>query len=68
MRHHNRIALVAGAAMGIGKATARLFAQHGARVLAVDINHQAGTETEREIPASGADSSVPALSRLPRAP
>jgi NAD(P)-dependent dehydrogenase (short-subunit alcohol dehydrogenase family) len=33
-----RTALVTGAARGIGEAIARLFAQHGARVLATDLN------------------------------
>ncbi|MBX3402816.1 MAG: SDR family oxidoreductase [Phycisphaeraceae bacterium] len=34
----HRTALVTGAARGIGEATARLFAQHGARVLITDLN------------------------------
>lgn len=54
MRLHNRVALVTGAAMGIGKACAQLFAQEGARVLAVDISDQA-SETAREIQAAGGE-------------
>lgn len=54
MRLENRVALVTGAAMGIGKATAILFAQEGARVIAADISEQ-GKETEREIRAAGGE-------------
>jgi 3-oxoacyl-[acyl-carrier protein] reductase len=37
MRLENRVAIVTGAASGIGQASARLFAAEGARVLAVDL-------------------------------
>lgn len=54
MRLENRVALVTGAAMGIGKATAMLFAKEGARVIAADISEQ-GRETEREIRGAGGE-------------
>ena len=38
-----------GAGSGIGKATAELFAQHGASVLCVDINRKAVEESAKEI-------------------
>lgn len=55
MRLQNRVALVTGAAMGIGKAIAVLFAKEGARVIAVDVNQSAGAETEREIREAGGE-------------
>src|ERR1700679_4145109 len=41
MRLQNRVALVTGAAMGIGKAVALLFAKEGARIVAADLNDTA---------------------------
>ena len=38
MRLENKVAIVTGAASGIGAATAQLFAVEGARVLAVDLD------------------------------
>jgi NAD(P)-dependent dehydrogenase (short-subunit alcohol dehydrogenase family) len=37
MRLGERVAIVTGAASGIGRATAKLFAEEGARVLAIDV-------------------------------
>jgi NAD(P)-dependent dehydrogenase (short-subunit alcohol dehydrogenase family) len=44
---------VSGAASGIGRATALLFAQHGARVAAVDIVTDAAEQTVDQIRAAG---------------
>ena len=44
MRLEGKVAIVTGAASGIGRATTELFAAEGARVLAVDLNEPAGRE------------------------
>jgi NAD(P)-dependent dehydrogenase (short-subunit alcohol dehydrogenase family) len=51
----NKIALVTGAASGIGRATAQLFAREGARVVVTDINAIGGAETVAHIQAAGGD-------------
>lgn len=50
-----KVALVTGSASGIGRATARLIAQHGACVVLVDINEEGGTLVAEEINARGED-------------
>ena len=42
---NNQVALVTGAASGIGKATALAFANMGAKVLVSDIDSEGGQET-----------------------
>jgi NAD(P)-dependent dehydrogenase (short-subunit alcohol dehydrogenase family) len=44
-----KIAIITGAASGIGQATAFLFAQDGAKVVVVDINDKGGKETVNKI-------------------
>lgn len=48
-----RVALVTGAASGIGQATARLFAASGAALSIVDLDEEAGAAVAREITGAG---------------
>lgn len=50
-----RAAIVTGAGMGMGEATAILFAEHGARVLVSDIDAAAGEATVEAIRAAGGE-------------
>ena len=50
-----RVALVTGSAGGIGAATARLFAEHGAHVVVVDVAAERTTTTVADITAAGGD-------------
>ena len=53
MRLENKVAVITGASSGIGRATAVLFAQEGAKVALVDINDEAGQETLNLIEQAG---------------
>jgi NAD(P)-dependent dehydrogenase (short-subunit alcohol dehydrogenase family) len=55
MRLEGRVALITGAASGIGQASAVLFAREGARVGLVDLDETGGRETLRTITAEGGD-------------
>ncbi len=53
VRLKNKVTIITGAASGIGKATAVLFAEHGARVVVADIDIHGGKETVTEIQKVG---------------
>lgn len=54
MRLNQRVAIITGAANGMGACEARLFAQEGARVLLVDRDEMRGADVARELSEKGA--------------
>jgi NAD(P)-dependent dehydrogenase (short-subunit alcohol dehydrogenase family) len=56
-RLKGKVAIVTGAANGIGDATARLFAREGAKVAIVDIDDENGQRVAKEIREAGGDAS-----------
>ncbi len=54
-RLDGKVAIITGAARGIGAATAELFAQEGARVAVTDIDRTRGEETVARIRDAGGD-------------
>lgn len=54
---NGRVAIVTGAAMGMGEATAILFAEEGARVIVADRDEAEGVRTVETIRAAGGEAS-----------
>jgi NAD(P)-dependent dehydrogenase (short-subunit alcohol dehydrogenase family) len=52
-----KVAVVTGAAAGIGRASAQIFAREGARVVVADVDEDGGRETVALIEATGAQAS-----------
>jgi NAD(P)-dependent dehydrogenase (short-subunit alcohol dehydrogenase family) len=55
MQFAGKVALVTGAASGIGRATSMRFAAHGARVAIADVDVAGGEETVQLIEAAGGE-------------
>lgn len=55
MRFQNKVAIVTGSTKGIGKATAKLLAAEGAKVVVVGTTEEAGHAVVDEITAAGAE-------------
>jgi NAD(P)-dependent dehydrogenase (short-subunit alcohol dehydrogenase family) len=52
-RLDGKVALITGAASGMGKIAASLFAREGAAIVVADVSDDAGNETVREIESAG---------------
>ena len=59
MRLADKVILVTGAASGMGRVATRMFAEHGAKVIAADIDERVLHAAVRELEASLADSVLP---------
>src|SRR5258705_12363377 len=55
MRLGGRAAIITGGAAGIGRATAELFAEEGARVVVADLDEASGRETVSAVRAAGGE-------------
>lgn len=56
-RLENKVVIITGSAMGMGRATAELFAEEGAKVIVADFNEQTGKEVTEGIIAKGGTAS-----------
>ena len=61
MHLQNRVALVTGAASGIGRAIAQTFGREGARVVVADLAREAAESTVQEIRSAGGEAMAVAM-------
>src|ERR1700720_321339 len=64
MRLKDKVAVVTGAASGIGKEIARKFADEGAKVVIADLNQQGADAAAKELVAAGMAKAIAAFRRL----
>jgi len=57
MRLADKVAIVTGGGLGIGRAISETFAREGARVVVADLNEAAGRETVQRVEAAGGTAS-----------
>ena len=55
MRLEGKVALITGAASGIGRETSLLFAKEGAKIVAADVNDAEGEETVGLVTSGGGE-------------
>jgi len=53
MRLKDKVAIITGAGLGMGREASVLFAQEGAKVVVFDLNAEAGQETVKQVEAAG---------------
>jgi NAD(P)-dependent dehydrogenase (short-subunit alcohol dehydrogenase family) len=58
MKLQGKVAVITGAGSGIGRASAKLFAMEGAKILAADISEQALDEVVKEITQAGGEATA----------
>ena len=54
-RVQDKVCLITGAALGMGREHALLLAEHGARLILTDLNAEAGEATAKDINDAGGD-------------
>jgi NAD(P)-dependent dehydrogenase (short-subunit alcohol dehydrogenase family) len=55
MRLADKVALITGSGSGMGRASAIIFSQEGAKISVVDLDKKTGQETVNEIKRKGGD-------------
>lgn len=55
---HDKVAIITGAGSGVGRAASLLFAEHGAKIVAADINLEAVEETVAAVAAAGGEATA----------